>query len=112
MSDKLQINMYRIVQECLNNIVKHAEATVVSVQLIHDESDLILTIEDNGKGFESDHMDGNSIGLGLNGIKTRTFVLGGIIDIDTKKDKGTLITVCVPVNNARGMYEQDKNPDR
>ena len=111
LSDKLEVNIYRIVQECLSNVVKHAKATVVNVQLIKDENDLILTIEDNGKGFETGAGTA-SLGLGLNGIKTRTFALGGIVDVDTKKNKGTLITVCVPINRARRMYEKNKNSDR
>lgn len=107
-NDKIAINLYRIAQECLNNIVKHAEATTVNVQLIKDENDLILTIEDNGKGFETS-LEVSTDGLGLNSIKTRAFVLGGIFDIDTKRNKGTLITVCVPIEFGKGKYEKNQN---
>ena len=96
LGNKIQINLYRIVQECLNNIIKHANASSVNVQLIKDGVDLILTIEDNGKGFDTSNESPN-YGLGLNGIKTRAFVLGGIFDIETKKNQGTLITVSIPI---------------
>lgn len=93
---KREVNIYRIVQECLNNISKHSEATKVSVQLIKDEFDLILTIEDNGIGIDTSHPSYVS-GLGLNTIKTRTFIMGGVFDIETSKNKGTLISISVPV---------------
>lgn len=96
-SQKIELNIYRIVQECFNNIVKHAEATKVSIQLIRDRMDLILTIEDNGKGFDAAKSDDSS-GIGITGIKTRTFIMRGIIDIETNDERGTMMTICVPVS--------------
>ncbi|RNC84404.1 MAG: PAS domain S-box protein [Balneola sp.] len=98
LSQKKQINIYRIIQECLANIVKHSGATKVSIQLIKDKFDLMLTIEDNGVGFDGSSSDFNS-GLGLRSIKTRVFIMGGIFDIETRKEKGTLISVSVPLSN-------------
>ncbi len=97
---KQEINIYRIVQESLGNILKHSQATKVSIQLIKDEFDLILTIEDNGVGFDVNSPSFEA-GLGLNGIKTRAFIMGGIFDIETSPEKGTLISVSVPVSKTR-----------
>ncbi len=99
-SQKIELNIYRIVQECFNNIVKHAEATKVSIQLIRDRTDLILTIEDNGKGFDVSRPDYNP-GIGLTGIKTRTFIMGGILDLETNVERGTMMTICVPVSGTQ-----------
>lgn len=96
---KQEFNIYRIVQECLNNISKHSKATKVNVQLIKDEFDLILTIEDNGIGIDTSHPSYVS-GLGLNTIKTRTFIMGGVFDIETSKNKGTLISISVPITTS------------
>lgn len=93
---KLEINLYRIAQECLINIIKHSEATEVSVQLVKDTDDLILTIEDNGIGFDASN-ELYKPGLGLNSIRTRVFVIGGVFDIETHPNKGTLIHISVPV---------------
>ncbi len=98
LSRKKRINIYRIIQECLNNIIKHSDATKVSIQLIKDKVDLMLTIEDNGVGFDGSNSDFNA-GLGLRSIKTRVFIMGGIFDIETRKDRGTLISVSIPLNN-------------
>ena len=94
----IQLNLYRIAQECLSNAIKHAEATKINVQLIKDELDLILSIDDNGKGFDSS-ANGFSEGLGLQTIKTRTGALGGEIEIDSKPGKGTFVHVVVPIKN-------------
>lgn len=99
-SPKIELNIYRIVQECLNNIVKHAEAGKVSIQLIRDGNDLILTVEDDGKGFDSGMTDYNP-GIGLTGIKTRTFIMSGIIDIETNVQRGTVLTICVPISGTQ-----------
>ncbi len=95
---EVEFNMYRIVQEGLSNAVKYSEANQINIQLIKDELDLILTIDDNGKGFdiESSHF---SPGLGLQTIKTRAGALGGEIEIDSHPGKGTLIHVKVPIQD-------------
>ncbi len=98
LSRKKQINIYRIIQECLANIVKHSDATKVSIQLIKDKIDMMLTIEDDGIGFDGSNLDFNA-GLGLRSIKTRVFIMGGIFDIETRKERGTLISVSIPLNN-------------
>ncbi len=92
-SNQIQ-QVYRILQEALNNIVKHAEATRVDVQLFGHEKEINVTIEDNGKGFNpSESQDG----LGLNQMKIRTESLGGKIEINSQLDKGSLILITIPI---------------
>ncbi len=94
-----QINVYRITQECLNNILKHSEATSVSIQLIHDNSEFFLTVEDNGIGFDIDSDDYIS-GLGLSGIRSRVLSMGGYLDIDSKINQGSVFTIRLPLTTA------------
>ncbi|MEQ8525138.1 PAS domain S-box protein [Gracilimonas sp.] len=94
---EVQFNLYRIAQEGLSNAVKYSEATQINVQLIKDELDLILTIDDNGVGFNTSDSDFVP-GLGLQTIKTRTGALGGDFEFDSKPGKGTFISAIVPIH--------------
>ena len=95
-----ETNLYRIVQECLNNIVKHAGATEASVQLRRESHRLLLTIRDNGRGFvpagSPVRSDGKG-GFGLVGISERALLLHGALTIDSAPGAGTRITFTMPV---------------
>jgi len=85
------ITIYRIVQECLNNILKHSGATEAQIWLRVDAWQARLTIRDNGRGFAS---DGNGhVGLGLQGIAERARILGGAHTIHSAPGQGTTVTV-------------------
>lgn len=84
---------YRIVQEALNNIVHHAEATKVEIQIFGHPHEIDVMIEDNGKGFTI----GKNEGLGLTQMRIRTESLGGRIEINSHSGGGTSILVQVPV---------------
>ena len=88
-----ELHLYRITQEAINNILKHAQATKVIVQLIRHENSVILTIEDNGKGFDW-HQNKNS--FGLNSMQNRASALSGVLDIDKTLERGTSITLEIP----------------
>jgi signal transduction histidine kinase/ligand-binding sensor domain-containing protein len=92
-------NLYRIVQEALNNIVRHAHASHVSVNLQHDPEALRLIIEDDGCGFtaETSHDLKGSTGLGLTSMRERARVLQGDLLIESTPQKGTTITLRVPL---------------
>ena len=90
MDSNTEIVLYRIVQELLNNVIKHAEATEVLVQLICSESSLSLTVEDNGRGFDRHH---SPEGMGLRNIHSRVDFLGGHLDIQALPEKGTTVTI-------------------
>ena len=88
------IIIYRIIQEVLNNIIKHAKANVISVNIGGNEVESFITIEDNGIGFMHDN---NAInGLGLKNIAKRASLVGGIAKIESKLQKGTIITFILP----------------
>lgn len=87
-----EIIIYRIVQELLNNTMKHAGATESFVQLIKEESRLSIVIEDNGKGFDPSAAENNK-GAGLANIRSRVDYLKGRLDIHAEPGKGTLVNI-------------------
>jgi signal transduction histidine kinase len=91
MSQKLAI--YRILQEQLNNIVKHADATKVWIRLVTKDDNLILTVRDNGKGFNE---TAKSNGMGINNMVSRAKVFEGSVNIKTVDKRGCLLTVTIP----------------
>jgi two-component system NarL family sensor kinase len=87
-----EIIIYRIVQELINNILKHAAASEVLVQLIREENRLSVLVEDNGKGFDTSILE-NSRGAGWTNIKSRVDYLKGRLDIYSEPNKGTSVTI-------------------
>ena len=93
LSSECENNLYRLTEEAINNTLKHASATMVSVKLFWDGDILRLEILDNGKGFDPETI---SHGFGLDSMKERTESLGGRIDIRSAPEKGTVITAAFP----------------
>jgi two-component system, NarL family, sensor kinase len=91
--------LYRVVQECINNTIKHAEAKEIDLSMIKDEDGISVTIEDNGKGFAYDatKMDDEDEGIGLKNIRSRIAFLKGTVDFDSAPGRGTLVAIHVPV---------------
>ncbi|MBC7851450.1 MAG: sensor histidine kinase [Chitinophagaceae bacterium] len=87
-----EIVVYRIVQELLNNVVKHASATSAFVQVMRHDNNLNITVEDNGRGFDASEVDNNS-GAGLSNIRSRVDYLKGNLDIQTTPGKGTSVHI-------------------
>jgi signal transduction histidine kinase len=87
-----EIIVYRIVQELLNNIIKHAAAGEAIVQLIRENNRLNIVVEDNGKGFDTALLE-NSKGAGWMNILSRVNYLKGRLDIHSELGKGTLVTI-------------------
>ncbi|MBE0415288.1 MAG: GAF domain-containing protein [Dehalococcoidia bacterium] len=97
----LGIAVYRVTQEALTNVRKHAQATKVDVILRFQEDELCVVIRDNGKGFGPSHVLGNarSVGqVGLKGMKDRAETLGGTIAIESAEGMGTTITLTLPIS--------------
>jgi PAS domain S-box-containing protein len=92
----VEINLYRITQEALNNIAKYARASVVKVDLFDVDHSVSLTVEDDGVGFDPDEDRGEDRGLGLAGMGERAAILRGKLQIESAKGKGTKIHVQVP----------------
>lgn len=91
--DNKKLMIFRIIQEQLNNIVKHAEAKRVSVMLRNDKAFLLLEIKDDGKGFDP---RGVRKGLGLTNMRNRAELFGGEVKITSAPGKGCTLTVKVP----------------
>lgn len=89
--------LYRIVQECVNNVIKHAAADKMDISIIKDEEGISATIEDNGKGFDA--RNENFEGIGLKNIKSRVSYLNGTVEWDSSPGKGTLVAIFVPLKS-------------
>jgi PAS domain S-box-containing protein len=87
---------FRIFQECLTNVMRHAEAKSVSVTLQQDEGDLVLMVADDGRGFDESAV---SESLGFLGMKERAQVCGGSLDIASVPGSGTTVALRVPLHS-------------
>lgn len=88
--------LYRVIQECVNNTIKHAAASNLDITLIKDNEGISGTIEDNGKGFNSTDND-QFEGIGLKNIRTRLHYLKGTVDFDSAPGRGTVVAIYVPL---------------
>ncbi len=95
LASNLNFTLYRLVQESLTNIYKHAAATEVSISIDRVGTDIQAIVTDNGKGFD---LHDNPSGFGLQGMRERTLALGGVLDIQTSLDCGCRIQVVFPVS--------------
>ncbi|MBK0378686.1 tetratricopeptide repeat-containing sensor histidine kinase [Mucilaginibacter segetis] len=93
-----QLSIYRIVQEIVGNIVKHAKATQINIEAISKNSHLIIAIKDNGVGFDTDQIK-NSNGIGWKNITARVNLLDGILNIRSERLSGTQIEIIIPDDN-------------
>jgi signal transduction histidine kinase len=97
--DLLKIVIYRVMQEALNNIAKHSEADLVHLSLRKQESGIVLTINDNGRGFEPEvarKAEPAKRGLGLTSMKERVDYSGGSFSVESLPRSGTLIRASWP----------------
>ncbi len=102
--------LFRIAQESLTNIVKHAEATSVSVELQFTTSKVIIRVEDNGKGFDTEATlakAGMRRNLGIHGMMERATLLGGTLTIKSHSGQGTVLLVEVPLAGEVGQHEEN-----
>jgi signal transduction histidine kinase len=106
LSGETETNLYRIAQEALNNILKHAKAKAVSVLLEKRKDTVVLIVEDDGIGFDVEKKLNRPKGLGLVGMKERAELIGGKFEIESAPRKGTTIFVRAPAdteNNTNNM---------
>jgi signal transduction histidine kinase/ligand-binding sensor domain-containing protein len=94
-----EINVYRIVQESLNNIIKHSDASEAEIIARKTDNEVIMTIKDDGRGFDTTNFNAKGTGLGLVGLRERTKMLGGKISINSSVGNGTEIKVNLPIQN-------------
>jgi signal transduction histidine kinase len=93
------IELFRVVQEALNNIVKHSNAANARVELRRDTARWVLEIDDDGRGFdESASGNGKPSGFGLRGMRERIRILGGTLTIDSRPGEGTRLRAEAPIS--------------
>ncbi|NOZ74000.1 MAG: PAS domain S-box protein [FCB group bacterium] len=96
--DELQLNLFRIVQEGLNNVAKHASAGQVRIVIDLSDGEIQLRLIDNGRGFNQSLLDtGHPMGLGILGMEERTLLFGGRMQIHSNPGQGTELHIQIPV---------------
>jgi signal transduction histidine kinase len=103
-NNTVKINLYRIIQEGLQNINKYAKANTINVSINGNKEAVFLVLEDDGIGFE---VNKKSKGIGLQNMISRTQECEGIIDIKSNKGKGTAITITIPIVKKQKPIEQE-----
>ncbi len=92
---ELEVTAYRLICECLNNSLKHSEASVIELSVFNEEDVFYINYQDNGVGFEPESVMAKANGTGLLNMKTRVQSMGGQIDVQSSQGHGTVITVKV-----------------
>jgi two-component system sensor histidine kinase UhpB len=95
LKEKVATAMFRIFQETLTNVARHAEATAVHIELRQDQEHIVLEVRDNGKGISAENL-ANPRSLGLLGMKERAALLGGEIVFERATPQGTQVTLRIP----------------
>ncbi len=109
LSESAAIALYRMVQEALTNVARHARATDVCIEMRQQGPELVLSVRDNGVGFPdpSTQQDGR---YGLLGIRERAYMLGGRIEVDNAPGGGGRLTVYLPLARAAGSTSANDRP--
>jgi signal transduction histidine kinase len=94
--------LFRIIQEALNNVVKHAQVDQASVTVRFEDEVTSISIEDQGLGFNPEAVDTNNKQMGLSSMRERADMLGGTLSIDSQPGKGTSVKVLIPLTKNRG----------
>jgi signal transduction histidine kinase len=95
----VETNLYRILQEALNNVYKHSKASGVNIVLESRRNHLVLVVEDDGQGFDTENLKINrdlGRGLGLTGMRERAAIIGGKIEIESAPGSGTTVFARIP----------------
>ena len=109
LAPEIETALYRIAQEALNNIAKHAAAKTVAVVLERRDRQVSLIIEDDGVGFDLPQALGiDDKGLGLIGMRERAALIGGSVEMESQPDEGTTVVVRIPTPRATQTGETDE----
>lgn len=101
---EVQVALYRIAQESLNNITKHAGASQVTIDLCYGAEVVELSIRDNGRGFDPEQVPVSSLGMGI--MRERAHKIGATLNVDSQIGEGTQITVIWPVATEHGRNHE------
>ena len=96
LDQQLETVLYRTVQEAVNNVIKHANASRLTIQIMKYEEGISVTIEDNGDGFDPSDLEYGG-GIGVKNIRARVALLQGSVDVDSAPGRGTLLAVHIPM---------------
>lgn len=99
LDSNVEIVLYRVIQECVNNVIRHANATTLDISLIRDKDGISATIEDNGKGFDATDV-ANFKGIGMRNIISRVEYLKGVVEFDSAPGRGTAVGITVPLRSS------------
>jgi signal transduction histidine kinase len=96
LDERFSVTLFRIAQEALTNVVRHAEAHVVEISLVATEEAIVLTVQDDGKGIPADSLESNE-SVGLIGMRERAILINGQLSIHGVPGQGTTVSVTVPL---------------
>ena len=96
LDEQIEIVVYRVLQECVNNVIKHSGASQLDISLIKDNDGISATIEDNGSGFDTSQLNTDA-GMGLRNMRARVEFVKGTIEFDSTPGNGTLVAIHIPV---------------
>ena len=91
-----ELVLYRVLQECVNNVIRHAGASTLDISVTRSAESIVATVEDNGRGFDITDKT-KPEGMGLKNIRARVEYLKGTVDIDSIPGQGTVIAIHVPL---------------
>jgi two-component system, NarL family, sensor kinase len=111
-----ELALFRVLQECLTNVLRHSASKTVDVRLHSDGQNSLLTVRDYGKGIPSQklrsfHETGAGVGIGLGGMKQRLRQLGGHLKVNSDHT-GTCITASLPISETQRRLHQDRQSER
>jgi signal transduction histidine kinase len=89
--EEVTLSIYRIVQECMNNIIKHANASQISIRLCTDREGAEILISDDGRGFNPESIPPGHMGIGI--MRDRAQQIGATLNIDSEPGSGTLVFI-------------------
>ncbi|MEO8589093.1 MAG: ATP-binding protein [Flavobacteriales bacterium] len=94
MDQSVEVAVYRIIQECVSNTLKHAQATTLAIQVTRSVEAVNIIVEDNGRGFDVAQV---REGMGLGNLRQRAAELGGIVNFDSRPSRGTTVNIDIPL---------------
>lgn len=97
LENSLELTIFRVIQELITNVIKHADATEATVHLTNHEDSINIMVEDNGKGFNPSQITKTNKGMGISSIDKRIEHLDGKLTIESEKNKGTTVIIDIPL---------------
>ncbi|OAQ41873.1 hypothetical protein A5893_01780 [Pedobacter psychrophilus] len=96
LDEQVETVIYRVIQEITTNVIKHANANKMSIQIANEQKEISISIEDNGSGFDASKL-ADKEGVGIRNIKDRIASLNGVVEFDSNINKGTLVNIYIPI---------------